>query len=63
MQETKKCEVSVGYGESKPAVFHRWGDHVIYGDDGQPRSVTTAVVEYADGQVGQVEPGRVKFVK
>ncbi|HDK8695912.1 MULTISPECIES: hypothetical protein [Aeromonas] len=63
MEETKKCEVAVGSGAPKSAVFHRWGDNVVYGDDGQPRSVTTAVVEYADGQVGQVEPSRVKFIK
>lgn len=63
MQETKKCEVAVGYGAPKTAVFHRWGDNVVYGDDGLPRSVTTAVVEYDDGQIAQVEPSRVKFLK
>ncbi|HHQ4528983.1 TPA: hypothetical protein ACSP1Y_002767 [Aeromonas hydrophila] len=62
MAETRKCVIPQGYGDPKPAVFHRWGDKIFYDDCGQPQRVTTAVVEYEDGQVAQVEPQSVKFI-
>ncbi|MCW0507213.1 hypothetical protein [Aeromonas piscicola] len=63
MEETRKCEIPQSYGDPKPAVFHRWGDKLIYDDEGRPQRITTAVVEFQDGKVAQVEPQSVKFIK
>jgi len=57
----RKCRVFVD-GQPQEATFHQFGGHVIYGSDNEPRQVTMAIVELADGQVKQFPPDKIKFL-
>jgi hypothetical protein len=56
----RKCWVySIDEGP-QPAVFHQFGCMEKEGREGM--IISSAIVEYKDGQVAQVAPERVQFV-
>ncbi len=59
--KTRKCMVFVD-GVQQKATFHEFGGDVVYGSDNEPRHVTIAIVELADGSVKNIPPDSVKFL-
>ncbi len=59
--ELRPCEV-----DGKRALFHGWGAGVTLvkrsDDYFNSHDTTGAIVEYEDGQVAEVEPGKVRFL-
>jgi hypothetical protein len=71
MSETRPCLVKCketkwegGIGRDvtvhKKAIFHRFSDDKGYADDAAI-AITTAIVEFEDGQLQKVDPNLVKF--
>lgn len=44
------------------ALFHRWGQNLIYVDTTNTVIVTQAIVEYENGKVGFVDAEKVQFI-
>lgn len=51
------------YNKEREGIFHCWGNGIQLSDEGQPIPVTFAIIEMPDGQVVQIPPRNVKFVK
>lgn len=58
---TRKCSVFVD-GVQQEATFHQFGANLVYGSDNEPRQMTVAIVELADGSVKNFTPDKVKFL-
>lgn len=63
MSQLRKCHVKQAYEQPLAGVFHQWGSKVGYGEGDQPFSVTFGVVELENGEVKEVPPANIVFLK
>lgn len=63
MTELRPCSFQDRAGKTLKGWFHRWADSTAFDESDHPLGLTVALIEDETGQIHDVEPQRVKFVK
>ncbi len=51
------------YSKKRKGLFHCFGNGIQFDDNGQPFSMTFAIIEMSNGQIVRIPPQNVKFVE
>lgn len=62
MSEPRRCEVNYSF-KTETGNFIQYGTSIHYDDGNNPHQKTIAIVELDSGQVAEVEPHMIQFIK